>query len=175
MYKFSKFFTQNKNSTFYILYITAAFNPRFLVPKRRHSSVSLGNLATSNSESLQPSTFSIQEDDNDICEGYNRTAIMNANEVNSNNNNGNRSKLIFSNVTSIPIVLCGMLQSDIFAMARETPTVCDNNSPSGEAQQQQQQQQQQGRHGRKLYFNGVSDDNENNNDNQTGPLDEGSA
>ena len=153
-----------------------------MVPKRRHSSVSLGNLATSNSESLQPSTFSIQEDDNDICEGYNRTAIMNANEVNSNSNNGNRSKLIFSNVTSIPIVLCGMLQSDIFAMARETPTVCDNNSPGGEAQlyakrqqQQQQQQQQQGRQGRKLYFNGVGDDNENNNDNQTGPLDEGSA
>ncbi|KAM7343426.1 KCNQ potassium channel isoform 2-T2 [Cochliomyia hominivorax] len=159
-----------------------AISPRFLAPQRRHSSVSLGNLSTSHNDSLQPSPLTIQENESYMGGDYNRNTSSNINTNNSNNNNnnnnnnnsGNRSKLIFGNVTSIPIVLCGMLQSDIFgsnlAIPRPSPAISDNNRN----QQHQQQQEQQTR--RRAFFDPqqFGDDTETNNDmNLTSHLDEG--
>lgn len=151
-----------------------------MAPQRRHSSVSLGNLSTSQSESLQPSSLTVQENESYMGGDYSQNASSNIPNPNSNNNNNNistnsgnnRSKLIFSNVTSIPIVLCGMLQSDIFGsnipMPRPSPSISDANS-------NQQQEQQQKR--RRAFFDPqqFGDDSEVNIDNHTGQLDEGSA
>ncbi|XP_037828293.1 uncharacterized protein LOC119616136 isoform X1 [Lucilia sericata] len=155
----------------------AALSPRFLGPQRRHSSVSLGNLTSTRNESLQPSPLTIQENEAVMSEDYSRNTVVNCESSSNTNsgNNGNRSKLIFGNVTSIPIVLCGMLQNDIFGSnfnmpTRPSPSICDDN-----ARQQQEQQQQQQPTRRRAYFDPqqLGEDNETNIDNPTGHLDEG--
>lgn len=144
-----------------------------MVPQRRHSSVSLGNLTTTQNEKLQPSPLTIREHEEANSADYHREATNNSN-IKTNNNNNNTSKMMFSNVTSIPIVLCGMLQSDIFgsnfAMGRENATISDETSQGDVTPQPYEHQRRQQR---RAFFDtqhlGGGDDIESNNhDNHTG-------
>lgn len=177
----SKYCKKNYSTTIQILCILAALSPRFLAPQRRHSSVSLGNLTSSQNDSLRPSPLRGHENETDMSGDNNGNTVVNCD--NSSNYSGNRSKLVFGNVTSIPIVLCGMLQSDIFSsnfnMGRPSPSsVCGENSPSvSQHYEHKQQRQQEQRSRRRAFFDPqqFGDNNESNHDNLTDHLEEGSA
>lgn len=160
-----------------LLYILAALGPRFLGSRRRHSSVSLDNLPCSNNTSSRPSPLREHQNETDMNEDFSRNAVVNCNTGNSSD--GNKSKLMFGNVSSIPIVLCGMLQSDVFGpnfnMARPSPTIVEESS-TGDSNHCDNQQQER-RPTRRAYFDPqqFGDDTDNNNDSSAGQFDEGSA
>lgn len=112
----------------YILCILLGLSPRLLGPhRRRHSWVSLGNLANkSPNECIQLNQFSRPGHDAENAVAAAAATFENCDRGETSQGEcNNKNKMVLSNVTSIPIVLCGFLQGELFgsnfSLGRQNP------------------------------------------------------
>ncbi|XP_075169432.1 KCNQ potassium channel isoform X2 [Haematobia irritans] len=110
-------------------------NPQLLEPNtRRHSWGSLSNISSkSPNESIQLSQFNGSANEAEGSEGAAATSNANCErgEANQQTACNIKNKMVLSNVTSIPIVLCGILQDELFgsnfSVGHQSPG-CNANS-----------------------------------------------